>query len=165
MMKFTEFLSDSTKRRRLEQEGFVTILTKLLEGSTDIYVEREVRDCKMDCTTLQPNERKQVLDFIKKTFHDVAITTTRREVTVSDDSDDENTPYIPDSKLSKITPNFIYLNITKEEFASRLDTCFPTGTPEQSETATAASSSKKRNARVAFNLAEETAPDAPAFKR
>ena len=163
-MKFTEFLSSSTKRRRIEQEAFVTVLTKLVGASTDLYVGGDVRDCKMDCTTLKPNERKQVLDFIKKTFHDIGITTTRREVTASDDSDDEKTPYIDHRKHSKITPNFIYLSISKEEFAKRLDICFPTGTPEPSEAEASSSSSRKRNARVAFECDEEAASNAPGAK-
>jgi len=150
---FTTVLWKENLRRPIQQEKLFTVLTKLLEGSTDISELHGRDECKMDCRTLHRGEIIQALDFIDKELPGVFIVCARREILPSDDSDDEDTPYIgiDDNEISKITPKFIYLSITKVMFKSKINTCFPNGEPESLDLNLSTSNKHKASKTVSFN--------------
>ncbi|MDA9271758.1 hypothetical protein N9Q05_00020 [bacterium] len=144
---FTTALWNANCRATAKQEKLSVILAALLDGSIDnIDKTCDIGLCKINCRALDRRDTIRVLDFIDTKLPDVRFSCATREVLRTDDSDDEDTPYIEISdrnKRLKVTPSYVYLSITKEEFKDRVDIFFFEGNEEP--LGTMHSSKKARN--------------------
>lgn len=127
---FTTALWSANCQTTAKQVKLSVILAALLESSIEnIDKTWDIGLCKIDCRALDRRDTIRVLDFIDTKLPDVRLSCTTRKLLQTDDSDDEDTPYIEigdRNKCLKITPSYIYLSITKEELKNKVDIYFST---------------------------------------